>query len=324
MSDSADQDSPSAGDRRAGNRMDSTLALVVGVLSAVTGFIGLLKTIQEFLNGAHARQAFGIGVATAVLIAVAMFLLSRRNAPGGLVWERGTIVIAIVAVLLFGGGIALGVVPAKVTGPTPAPSTSSPGGGSSVVALPNPSASQATTTLPSATASATSSPSTQASTPTNAPSPSPSLSPVLPSPSPSLVQPSLPAPGPQCSVLTVDVDQFKGTTTPLQVGQKLNASGTDPSVRTGRQLTIVLHQPDGYYPWAGPIDERGGDFWVGGLVIGRAGVSADLGVRDLQIDLMDKNQYATLMNNENTNYQALDSMPAGTSVIDTIPIDRVC
>jgi hypothetical protein len=306
--------------------MDSMLALIVGVLSAVTGFIGLLKTIQEFLNGAHARQALGIGLATAVLIALAMFLLARRNAPGGLVWERGTIVIAIVAALMFGGGIALGVVPAKGTGPAPTPSTNSPGGGPSVVALPNPSTLQVATTLPSATASVTSGVSTQASTPTNAPSPSPSpsVSPVPPSPSSFLAPPSLPAPGPQCSVLTIDVDQFKGTTTPLQVGQKLNASGTDPSVRTDRQLAIVVHQPDGYYPWAGPIDERGEGFWVGGLVIGRAGVSADLGPRDLQIDLMDKSQYATLMNNENTNNQALDTMPAGTSVIDTIPINRVC
>jgi hypothetical protein len=76
MPDSAGQEPSQASSPHREEKIDSTLALAIGIISAISGFVSLLITIQNFLNGSHVRQSFGAGLATVVLVAGASFFLT--------------------------------------------------------------------------------------------------------------------------------------------------------------------------------------------------------------------------------------------------------
>jgi len=107
MADPAGHEPPQATGPPRAEKIDSTLALAIGVLSAISGFASLLITIQNFLNGSHVRQSFGAGLATVVLVAGALFFLTRSKREHDPLWKRSTVISAVIALLLVAGGVTL-------------------------------------------------------------------------------------------------------------------------------------------------------------------------------------------------------------------------
>ena len=69
-----------------------------------------------------------------------------------------------------------------------------------------------------------------------------------------------------------------------------------------------------------------GGFYVDGIPLGDPGSTdpGNLGKRFVVIAVMDPTPYQALIDSENASYHKLTSVPSNASVVQTIPVDRVC